>query len=212
MKNLGDKLKAHLKKDGVLATLLYSFKYLYFKFQLLVLFFNLKKRLAKRNYEIKHGLTIAEVRKKTLQFTESLRLPNGPYGRYRYAPGQDGPVLYASLYAALTLHLYNDLADLSTIKRQEWIDYIKSFQSADGWFRDPAIACELAETADWWGWRHLTLHAVMAYRAWARSLNGLQTSRASSAGHLIQTTMHPRLALANQLDTCWHEAWRPWPS
>ena len=162
MKNLGDKLKAHLKKDGVLATLLYSFKYLYFKFQLLVLFFNLKKRLAKRNYEIKHGLTIAEVRKKTLQFTESLRLPNGPYGRYRYAPGQDGPVLYASLYAALTLHLYNDLADLSTIKRQEWIDYIKSFQSADGWFRDPAIACELAETADWWGWRHLTLHAVMA--------------------------------------------------
>jgi len=64
MKNLGDKLKAHLKKDGVLATLLYSFKYLYFKFQLLVLFFNLKKRLAKRNYEIKHGLTIAEVRKK----------------------------------------------------------------------------------------------------------------------------------------------------
>jgi len=44
MKNLGDKLKAHLKKDGVLATLLYSFKYLYFKFQLLVLFFNLKNR------------------------------------------------------------------------------------------------------------------------------------------------------------------------
>ena len=124
MKNLGDKLKARIKKDGVLATFLYSFKYLYSKFQLLALFFDLKKRLAKRNYEIKHGLTIAKVRKKTLQFTESLRLPNGPYGRYKYAPGQDNPILYASLYAALTRHLYNDLTDLSTNDRQEWINYI----------------------------------------------------------------------------------------
>lgn len=85
---------------------------------------------------------------RTLQFIESMRFKNGPYGRYRYAPCQKSPVLYASVYAVLTRHLYNDLFDLTTQQREEWIEYIKSMQSDDGLFRDPAVECKLADSVD----------------------------------------------------------------
>jgi prenyltransferase beta subunit len=108
------------------------------------------------------ALKISGVRVQSLQFIENMRFQNEPYGRYKYAPCQKEPVLYASVYALLTRHLYNDLSNLTKKQREEWTEYIKSFQSDDGWFRDPAVECELADSADWWGWRHMTYHTIMA--------------------------------------------------
>jgi len=93
-----------------------------------------------------------------------MRIKDSPYGRYRYCASQKKPILYASLYAVLTRHLYNDL-DLTKKQRKEWIEYIQSFQDDDGLFKDPAVENEIAANSDWWGWRHLTLHAVMGLTA-----------------------------------------------
>jgi hypothetical protein len=103
-------------------------------------------------------------RKKTLDYVELNHKPEINIGAYSYKPGAV-PLLYASCYAALTRSLDNDLDKLTSGEREEWISYMKSFQCDDGIFRDPLIACERAETMDWWGFRHLTLHALMALNA-----------------------------------------------
>jgi len=86
-------------------------------------------------------------------------------GRYRYASSQQVPVLYASLYAVLARHLYGDMKNFRDDEREAWSEYICAFQEDDGLFRDPAVANEIAEIEDWWGWRHMTLHVAMALTA-----------------------------------------------
>jgi len=71
-------------------------------------------------------------------------------------------LVYASAYAALARHLYGDLESLSDDESRQWASYLLSHQSDDGVFRDPQISCDKAETLDWWGWRHMTLHVLMA--------------------------------------------------
>lgn len=122
----------------------------------------LKTLLSARERQLAQGFGILEIRSKTLDFIESMRINDVPYGRYKYSPSQSEPVLYASLYALLTRHLYRDLNQLTTVQKYEWAHYIKSFQDDDGWFRDPAINNELAGTVEWWGWMHMTFHAIMA--------------------------------------------------
>lgn len=156
------KAYARVRKDGLLSTIAFGARYVYSRFRLLTLPFNLKRRVATRKIEIRDGLTMSDVRARSLHFVESMRLKEEPYGRYRYAACQKSPILYASVFAALTRHLYGDLAGLTAQQRGEWIGYIKSFQCEDGWFRDPEVDCELADSVDWWGWRHLTFHTVMA--------------------------------------------------
>ncbi len=84
---------------------------------------------------------------------------------YKYTPRQPQPVLYASVYAASLLHLQGQLDKLSPSVKQGWADYIQGYQSEDGLFRDPAVDNEIAETEDWWGWRHLSCHAIIALTA-----------------------------------------------
>lgn len=119
-----------------------------------------------RNSIEKSYLDIHEIRQKTLWFVENMRIKNGDvYGMYKYSPSQKEPTLYSSCYAALVRDLYKDLENLSTKERKEWITYIQSFQCEDGLFRDPKINNEIAGDSDWWGWRHLTLHCIMALTA-----------------------------------------------
>jgi hypothetical protein len=134
----------------------------------------LKKRISLVNFA-SDKLNIDKIREKTLFFTEKMRLKANPYGQYQYAPSSRFPLLYASVYASLIRHLYDDLSQLSFSEKREWINYIQRHQHEDGLFKDPAVANELAETADWWGWRHLTLHTVMALTA----LNALAPKRLS---------------------------------
>lgn len=129
---------------------------------LLFLPYRLHKRIADSLSQMKNGLNIFGTRLHTLSYIEGMRVQGSPYGMYKYAGCQRNPVLYASVFAALTRHLYGDLTRLTTQQRNEWIGYIKSFQCDDGWFRDPAVDCELADSVDWWGWQHLSFLTVMA--------------------------------------------------
>ena len=110
-------------------------------------------------------LNVNLLRTKTLNFVESMHVQGKPTGRYRYSKSQRIPVLYASAYAALTRHLYEDLHTLSDDEKEEWISYINTFQCDDGLFRDPAVSNEIAETEVWWGWKHMTMHIIMALTA-----------------------------------------------
>ena len=91
-----------------------------------------------------------------------MRLKNGTYGRYRYSEMSDEPLLYASIYAALTRYLYRDLGNLKNSERIEWIEHIQIHQREDGLYADPLVVNDIAETCEWWGWRHLTAHALVA--------------------------------------------------
>ncbi|MDI3545100.1 MAG: hypothetical protein PWQ96_2401 [Clostridia bacterium] len=123
------------------------------------------QKLVKETKEKYENINLHEIREKTLSYIENMRIKEGPYGQYKYSASQNVPVLYASCYAALTRHLYGDLDRLSKKEREEWINYILSFQDDDGLFKDFTIKNEIAENCDWWGWRHLTLHALMALTA-----------------------------------------------
>lgn len=107
---------------------------------------------------------IAQRRSSTLNYIESMRLKDGPYGQYRYAAAMPECTLYSSTYAAMTRSLYRDLDSLTTDQRREWIGYLQSQQDDDGLFRDPRILGEGWYKADpeWCGRRHLTCHVITA--------------------------------------------------
>lgn len=103
---------------------------------------------------------------RVLTYVEGLRVRSSPYGQYSFSTSSSVPVLYSSVYAVLIRSLLCDLDRLSASDREEWISYIKGFQCRDGMFRDEAIRVESSETRDYQcGWRHLTLHAIMALSA-----------------------------------------------
>lgn len=124
----------------------------------------LRKRVSTSSATTK-TLRIDDIREKTLTFVENMRFKARHYGQYRYTPTGQLPLLYASVYACLLRHLYSDLSRLSFSEKREWISYIQRHQCDDGLFRDAAVTNQLADTADWWGWRHLALHTVMALTA-----------------------------------------------
>ncbi len=132
------------------------------------------------------------VQQRTLEFVCSLQVPN--VGHFAYSYKRDGPaILYASCYAALTFHLCGKLQTISSAQRREWATYIQSFQSPDGLFRDPRISCEMAETCDWWGWRHLTVHALMALSALeSRTLHGFEMLDRFRVPGFIQSWLESR--------------------
>jgi len=107
---------------------------------------------------------LAQLPATTLAYVERMRLPGAPYGRYLYAQGMAGPVLYASTYAAMTRHLFGELDGLGEGERCAWIGYLQSFQDDDGLFRDPAIYDQgwYAGDPEWCGRRHLSCHVVTA--------------------------------------------------
>jgi len=104
-----------------------------------------------------------------LAFFESLRVPSGAYGRYRYAVCQAQPILYASLYAAMARHLLGDIESLTLGRKKEWIAHIQSFQDADGFFKDLPIAHPgswyVPPHMEWCGWWHLSCHAIIGLTA-----------------------------------------------
>jgi len=129
--------------------------------------YDIQYKLPERIKKIKEAIAndkdhyFRQVRKSTLAYIASNHRPEVSIGAYAYKTVGE-PILYASCYAALTMHLYGALDNLSDSERRAWANYIQQFQSKDGLFRDPAIDIPLASEIDWWGWRHLTLHALMA--------------------------------------------------
>jgi hypothetical protein len=102
--------------------------------------------------------------RQALSFTSTLA--TDPFiGTYQYASREPSSLLYASAYACMLRHLAGDLRLLSWEESTRWINYINSFQSEDGIFRDPPLQSDIAEAEDWWGWRHLSAHVVTALTA-----------------------------------------------
>ncbi|MEA5448382.1 hypothetical protein VB780_07380 [Leptolyngbya sp. CCNP1308] len=112
-----------------------------------------------------NSFSVYETLKLASIYVESLRIKDGSYGRYLYKRNSRKPILYASIFAVLFRHLTGTLYEISSADKQEWIKYIQDHQSSDGLFRDPLVQNEIAETEDWWGWRHLTMLALMALTA-----------------------------------------------
>ncbi len=95
-----------------------------------------------------------------LGYVERQRVVDGK-GRllgYRYAASRHRPTVYGTVAAVLL----KDLVGQSDERLSEELALIEKCQQEDGLFLDPVIACPEAEQEDWWGWRHLTLHCVMA--------------------------------------------------
>lgn len=66
------------------------------------------------------------------------------------------------LYGTIACVLLKSLLGKPLAQAQEELDLISSAQRPDGLFYDPSMECSQAYTEDWWGWRHLTMHALMA--------------------------------------------------
>ncbi len=123
-----------------------------------------------RNWPIKTRI------KKMLDYIDSNRLADdGPYGRYVYKAGETLPLIYCSTYAAMSRDLVGDVDKISSAQRQEWIDYLNSYQCEDGLYKDPAFGLPddlskvpLRAEAGWaggiagWGWWHMTNHIYSA--------------------------------------------------
>ena len=120
---------------------------------------SLKRQLADLS-ELDLGVSAARAASAALKYTRELGVGKG--GKFLYTKRSPMPILYASTYAALFRHLTGDIDALTEDERRDWCDYINGFQCPDGLYRDPVLQCEIAETEDWWGWRHLSAHVVGA--------------------------------------------------
>ena len=111
----------------------------------------------------------AQFRREILDYFESVRCPDRPYGSFRYAAGQSQPTVYASVYAAMARHLLNAMGSVDAEKRRQWAAYIQSFQDEDGLFKEPQLAHEgswyVPPHMEWCGWLHLTTHVIIALTA-----------------------------------------------
>lgn len=127
----------------------------------------LRSKLGFRNrYRIIAPEMMKDLKSSAFRYSERLRSKSMPAGRYRYKDTiNDPPVLYASVFAALLLHLTGQLERLTEDELKEWANYINDHQHNDGLFRDPLVENEIAAHEDWWGWRHLSLLALMALSA-----------------------------------------------
>lgn len=162
---------------------------------------NLRQKIAEANTfgnlifewhkKSQHGLNLAEesLRTRILSFVNSMMVSESEFWLFKYSPSKESPILYSSIYALLTKHLLNDLSSLNGKNARDWANYILDFQCKDGLFRDPTIDNDLFEndSVDWWGSRHLTLHALMALVALDVKANPLTgfLSRFYIEDHLI---------------------------
>jgi hypothetical protein len=102
--------------------------------------------------------SIETIRQSTFDYLTRLKVSsNGEFVGYRYSEGTRAPLLYCTLAVLLLKHLYGRVDESVTAE----LSRVLTYQGEDGLFRDPEIDCPEAATEDWWGWRHLTLHALM---------------------------------------------------
>lgn len=105
-----------------------------------------KVSFLRENFSFPEPLSL---RKRVLEWVETMRVKHGSYGRYKMSPSTR-PYLLSSCYAAFIRELYSDLANLSTGKRKEWIDYINSCQDeGTGLFCDPEMRPEQVKNHSW---------------------------------------------------------------
>ena len=75
------------------------------------------------------GFDFEKIKSNTLNYVESLKVDNEIY-KYKFCHSQITDNLYSSVFALLTLDLYDETKKLSEKDKQDWIDYFNSFQSS----------------------------------------------------------------------------------
>ena len=78
-----------------------------------------------------------DLKDQVLSWLQTMHDKNGPVWAYHMNAGADITV-YTSCFAVYIHHLFNNIKNLSTEKRSEWLNYIQSFQNEKtGLFIDP---------------------------------------------------------------------------
>ena len=124
--------------------------------------FNILERIlnkidTKETLSLDNDLNIEEIKKSTISYIKSLCVKkNNTLLGYKHSHSCTKTNLYSLISVLLIKHLFKIEEDT-----EKEINILKNFQFKDGIFRDKNIDCSYAETGDDWGWRHLTLHALM---------------------------------------------------
>lgn len=80
-----------------------------------------------------------------------------------YRPRRKTSLTYCAVYRLLLGALVEGSGDASKREFRGLLDTVRAAQDPeDGLFKDPAVAFYNDDSVDWWGWRHLTAHAVNA--------------------------------------------------
>jgi len=83
---------------------------------------------------------------------------------YKYSSSCTEPNLYSSMFACMTMGLFNEINNLTQEQKDNWAKYFDSFQNEkDGLFYDSRLNNEIYYKTDWWGVRHLSSLILMAY-------------------------------------------------
>ena len=77
------------------------------------------------------------LKNRVLNWLNTMHVKNSPVWKYRMTKGADATV-FTSCFAVFIHHLHNNLKNLSTAERSEWLNYLLSFQDEKtGLFVDP---------------------------------------------------------------------------
>lgn len=107
--------------------------------------------------ELNNNLDILKIKILTIDFMQSLRVQSkDKIIGYKHSESCKKTNLYALISVLLIKHLFKIETNV-----QEELLLLKKNQSEDGLFRDENIECTEADRSDDWGWKHLTLHALM---------------------------------------------------
>lgn len=80
-----------------------------------------------------------------------------------YRPGRSTALTYCAVYRLLIGALVDGTDAASKEKYRGLLDAVLAAQDPeDGLFKDHTVAAYNDDSVDWWGWRHLTAHAVNA--------------------------------------------------
>lgn len=115
-----------------------------------------------RQYERKYSLNSFQFDAFKLNILHYISSNQGEGGgEYRFAGTCKQSDLYSSIYALMTLGILNEVGSLGVEAKENWAEYILSFQREDGMFVDPYLDSALAGKLHYWGWHHLLPHVIV---------------------------------------------------
>lgn len=82
--------------------------------------------------------------------------------KYKFANSRESTELYSSVYAVMTLGLFDEIKNLTDKEKLNWSNYILSFQNENGLFVDDYLNSPLSHKIHYWGWFHLLPHLIIA--------------------------------------------------
>jgi prenyltransferase beta subunit len=82
--------------------------------------------------------------------------------QYKFANSSTESELYSSVYAVMTLGLFDEVKNLNIKDKDSWSNYILSFQKENGLFIDDYLESPLSNKIHYWGWFHLLPHLIIA--------------------------------------------------